>query len=69
MDVGCLLNKIGRSHYIRGCHWVASGCVEFAMGIFDHGGELIGELGLLLLLTGGWGEGRQMVTCIASSDT
>ena len=39
------------------------------MGIFDHGGELIGELGLLLLLTGGWGEGRQMVTCIASSDT
>ena len=45
------------------------------MGIFDHTGELVGELGLLLLLiTGGEGRGgegrggRQTVFCIATSD-
>ena len=42
VEVGRLLNKIGWSHYIGGCHRIAPGGVEFAVGIFGHGGELVG---------------------------
>ena len=36
------------------------------MGIFEHRGELIGELGLLLLLTRGWGKGDKWLLALPS---